>query len=170
MRRVHDVVRRVRGCLVRKRHANHFPDQPLRRSALSGPPARGDRLIVVRPLERVLRADDAEITRSVDPERVARNDATFREANERIHEAAQEYELQGPMPFICECAEATCTTIVRVTLPGYAEVRANPVRFIVAAGHELPDTDIEQVVERRGGYFGIEKVGRAADIAADLDP
>lgn len=103
------------------------------------------------------------------PERAARNDATFRDANERIRDKAEEYNLQSPIPIICECADPTCTRIVQVALRDYAEVRANSVRFIVVPGHEVPDRDIEQVVERRDGFFVVEKVGRAADIAADLD-
>jgi hypothetical protein len=52
---------------------------------------------------------------------------------------------------------------------GTAEARSRPARFLVAPGHELGDHEIEQVVERRESYVVVEKMGRAADIAADLD-
>ena len=37
----------------------------------------------------------------------------------------------------------------------YAAVRQNPRRFLVAPTHEVPD--VETVVERKPGYFVIEK-------------
>lgn len=42
-------------------------------------------------------------------ERIAQNDATFRAANEKIAASAEDYDLAGQVPFICECAEAGCT-------------------------------------------------------------
>jgi len=59
-------------------------------------------------------------------ERIALNESTFREANERIEAAADKMDLVGPVPFICECPDRTCTQIVRVTLDGYEDVRQHP--------------------------------------------
>jgi hypothetical protein len=56
-------------------------------------------------------------------DRVARNDATFREANEQISERAAAYGVDGLLPFICECAEESCTEIVRLTSSEYDCVR-----------------------------------------------
>ena len=48
-------------------------------------------------------------------ERIAKNDAKFREANERISAAAEEHAVEGMrIPFICECADPTCMEIVRL--------------------------------------------------------
>ena len=47
-------------------------------------------------------------------ERVAHNNAVFREANERIQGAAEAYGLDGFLPFLCECPDPTCTTIVEM--------------------------------------------------------
>ena len=49
-------------------------------------------------------------------ERIARNDSTFRDANEKIAAAAGKYELVEKVPFICECATESCTLIVRLSL------------------------------------------------------
>jgi len=60
-------------------------------------------------------------------ERIAKNNAIFREANERIRARADEYE--PPMerfPFICECAAPDCMQIIRLMPGEYGAVRANP--------------------------------------------
>lgn len=103
-------------------------------------------------------------------ERVARNDAIFREANEGIGAAAQEYSIEGPLPFICECAEPTCQEIVRLDLAAYEAIRAVPTHFINAPGHDSAAGPWAEVVEPRDGYDLVEKVGRAAEIAEELDP
>src|SRR4051812_50219639 len=71
----------------------------------------------------------------MDAERVARNDSTFRHANEQIERAAEPLGIE-PVPFLCECAEERCTEIVRLTLAQYEAVRAEPRWFVNAPGHE----------------------------------
>lgn len=103
-------------------------------------------------------------------ERVARNDAIFRDANERIRDAAREYAVTEAVPFICECAAATCTEIVRLQLPEYEAVRADPVCFINAPGHHTSAQGWAEVVEHRDGYDLVKKVGQAAALVEALDP
>jgi hypothetical protein len=98
-------------------------------------------------------------------ERIARNNATFRDANEHIGAAAGVYGIDSPVPFICECADARCSEIVRLTLEQYEEVRADSRRFLSVPGHE----DAAEIVEERDGYVIVEKVGRAGDIVDALD-
>ena len=74
----------------------------------------------------------------MEAEQVARNDAIYRAANERIEAAAEEYEVAGPIPFICECADATCTNVVLLTLTQYERIRGHPTHFLNLPGHELP--------------------------------
>jgi hypothetical protein len=88
-------------------------------------------------------------------ERVWANQATFRDANERIVERAGEYGIEDGVPFICECDDVRCTAVVRLGLAHYADVRANPARFLVAPGHE--PADVGRVVERRDGLEIVEK-------------
>jgi hypothetical protein len=103
-------------------------------------------------------------------ERVARNDATFREANEHIAERADAYGVDGLIPFICECAEETCTEIVRLTPDEYAHVRSDGAHFLNEHGHVASAGPHAHVVEEHERYTIVEKVGRAGEIVRELDP
>jgi hypothetical protein len=102
-------------------------------------------------------------------ERIARNDATFREANEKIAKAASKYERVEQVPFICECATESCTAIVRLSLAEYEEVRSAPTRFFVVPGHQASE-GVVSLLEDRGSYFLLQKEGRAGEVATELDP
>ena len=45
---------------------------------------------------------------------LALNEATFREANERVGAVARRLDIEQPIPFICECGRQGCTTVIRV--------------------------------------------------------
>ncbi|HEX6700558.1 MAG TPA: hypothetical protein VF101_07485 [Gaiellaceae bacterium] len=51
--------------------------------------------------------------------------AAFRSANDRIAEEARSLDFDGPIPFLCECDDATCHAIVRLDAAGYAESRSS---------------------------------------------
>jgi hypothetical protein len=102
-------------------------------------------------------------------ERIARNDSTFREANEGIARAASKYEWSEQVPFICECAKESCTVIVKLSLAEYEEARSAPTRFFVAPGHQASE-GVVSVREDRGSYLLLEKEGRAGEVATELDP
>ena len=98
-------------------------------------------------------------------ERVARNEALFREFNERVE------RLAGDSPridFLCECGDLDCLERLSLTRTTYEQVRSDPRRFVVAPGHE--DTDIARVVARREGYVVVEKTADAARVAIEHDP
>jgi hypothetical protein len=67
-------------------------------------------------------------------ERVARSEAV-REANDQIRDAARRHDVRERVPFLCECVDARCTEVVRLSLVEYDEVRAEPTGFVVAPGH-----------------------------------
>lgn len=102
-------------------------------------------------------------------EQVARNDALYRDANERIERAAEAHDFGEQIPFICECADPSCTDIVPLTLNEYEEIRASPVHFFNVPGHEVRNQAHLQVVLRRPGYVIVEKIGRAGEIARAHD-
>ena len=104
-------------------------------------------------------------------ERVARNDASFRRSNEQLESFSEQlgFEPDELRPFLCECAETTCTTVLQLTGTEYEQVRRSPVRFINAAGHVASAQGWARVVEEFDRYSVVEKVGEAADIAAALD-
>jgi hypothetical protein len=104
-------------------------------------------------------------------ERVARNDVTFREANERIERAAVTMELEADVevPFICECADVSCTELLKLSLEEYEAVRADPTHFLNARGHEVNALGWGRVVDEFDRYSVVKKIGEAGEIAAERD-
>jgi hypothetical protein len=100
-------------------------------------------------------------------ERIGHNEAVFRGVNERI-EAGQWPGERGPIAFLCECARLGCNVLVELNLSEYEHVRSDPRRFVLAAGHELPQE--ERVVERHAAYEVVEKQGAAGRVAEETDP
>jgi hypothetical protein len=103
-------------------------------------------------------------------ERISLNEALFREVNERVKAITD--KLGDTLPaaeFVCECGDRTCTERVRMTLPDYEELRADPTHFVIRPGHEAPD--IERVVVRLAGYEIVAKrPGTPTQIAEATDP
>jgi hypothetical protein len=56
-------------------------------------------------------------------EPIARNEALFREVNERIAESAERFDSERA-EFVCECADQEGTERVEATLVEYERVRA----------------------------------------------
>ncbi|HZO96113.1 MAG TPA: hypothetical protein VFB42_01955 [Gaiellaceae bacterium] len=101
-------------------------------------------------------------------ERLARNEAFFRQVNERIREVSPGPEDGRAFEFLCECADPACTERIALTCAQYEEVRAKPTRFVLARGHAA--RELEQVVARDERHVVVEKRGLAARIARRLDP
>jgi hypothetical protein len=90
-------------------------------------------------------------------ERAAANEARFRAANEQIHDKVIELDLgERTNPYLCECEDERCTTIVLLTDAEYAAVRSNPRRFLLARGHESPP---DRVVREHDAFTVVEKTG-----------
>jgi hypothetical protein len=88
--------------------------------------------------------------------RVIRNEELFRQVNIHIADFQEgALAMSGPMPLVCECAHTGCTVPIEVEPAMFEQVRENPLRFMVALGHE--DLEVESVVERRAGYLIVEK-------------
>ena len=110
---------------------------------------------------------------AVHEERVARNEALFREFNERVERVADASDLREEgdslrIEFVCECGNLDCLERVELTRAAYEEVRSDPRRFVVVPGHE--DLDVARVVGRAGGYLVVEKQEEAAEVAIEHDP
>lgn len=102
-------------------------------------------------------------------ERLARNEALFREVNEKVLAVASRHGVDAHVySFFCECSNRDCTLQLSMSVPAYEAVRAHPERFIVAPGHWLPE--IERTVESLDGYDVVEKNGDAAELVDALDP
>ena len=101
-------------------------------------------------------------------ERVAQNEAAFRDLNERIADGRWPGEEEEPSAFRCECASLGCNRLVEVPLAVYEGVRADPRHFLLIPGHQIPA--VEVVVDEGDGYIVVEKQGIAGEVAEATDP
>ena len=101
--------------------------------------------------------------------RLARNEALFRDVNERIEKAVERSSREDAhvYEFLCECSNADCTLLLPLTIAEYEAIRSDSRQFIVAPGHELPE--IETVVARSRGYQVVLKAGEAAEFVVERD-
>jgi hypothetical protein len=105
-------------------------------------------------------------------ERLAANEALFREVNERVAEVAENYVVTEPhsaVDFTCECARAECLETMMMTIAEYEAIRAHATHFGVVPQHEEPE--IETVIERHPSYSVVEKREEdAQEVARETDP
>ena len=98
-------------------------------------------------------------------ERIAADNAQFRDANEHIRRTAEAYEVTTRVPFLCECSDPACTEIVRLELADYLAVRANARWFLKAPGHSPDPGPAARIVREAKDHFVVEKTGHAAEVA-----
>ena len=102
-------------------------------------------------------------------ERAARNQALFREVNERLQELATSFqEAAGITVFACECADLKCVEQIDMSPDEYEAIRSDPNQFLVAPGHVIPD--VENVVAENERFQVVAKIGEGGAVAAALDP
>jgi hypothetical protein len=103
--------------------------------------------------------------------RQARNEAFFREVNERIAqlgERAQAWSPDNTVEFLCECGdEGGCGQRVSVPTDVYERVRSQDDRFVVRPGHET--LEIERAIEWTEDYVVVDKLPAAEPYVED-DP
>ena len=100
-------------------------------------------------------------------ERIARNEVAYRDVNEAIR-AGRAADASRPRAFVCECGQLGCNELVELTVAEYEAVRAEPRRFFMVDGHEIPD--VESVVERHERFIVAAKDEEEASIAEETDP
>jgi hypothetical protein len=103
--------------------------------------------------------------------RVGKNEALFREVNERIRNVSEGWakgDRTSRIEFVCECSRESCFETVALTVAEYEEVRTDSRRFLIVTGH-VWSPEVESEVSRNGGYSIIEKLGEAGEIAEDVD-
>ena len=93
-------------------------------------------------------------------ERLAENEILFRNVNERIKELQSDQWHLEQIDFMCECADESCTQVVRLPAKEYERIRS--------PGHEV--ADVEDVVERHDGYLVVEKHEQTEQQVAAADP
>jgi hypothetical protein len=105
--------------------------------------------------------------RAHDEEERAANEATFREANERIREAQRKLRPSAArVPFLCECEEPSCHEPILLKAEEYELVRSDPTCFVIVSGHATEG----KVVSDRGGHAIVRKAGRGGEVAVETDP
>jgi hypothetical protein len=102
-------------------------------------------------------------------ERLARNEAMFREANERAKAWEERHGPEGEVElYFCECGRPDCQEKVGLREADYERVRSDSRHFVIIPGHELPD--VEKVIERNEGWAIVEKVPEVTRTVEALDP
>ena len=101
-------------------------------------------------------------------QQAAKNESTFRRANESLAERRTDLGFDDETtPYLCECEDERCLELVRLNREEYESVRANPKRFVMVPSHQEPD----DVLVRGGARFTvIEKTGHEGDLVAEQDP
>ena len=100
-------------------------------------------------------------------EKRARNEATFRDANEQIR--AAERRLDPPLdrvPYLCECDDVRCREAIQLTAAEYERLRRDGATFAIAPGHSSEGA----VLEEHDKYLVVRKHGSGGDVARALDP
>jgi hypothetical protein len=102
--------------------------------------------------------------------RIGRNEALFREVNERIERVTQALQVgSDDLRILCECGDPTCFEHLDIALSEYERVRGEPTLFLLRPGHEY--LEVEEVVEEHDGYVVVRKRdGEAIAQARELDP
>jgi hypothetical protein len=100
-------------------------------------------------------------------ERIAKNEEVFRAANREIERAEREEGPAGDgvLEVICECGRDSCSDVITLPASEYSSVHQQKDRFVVLHGHQ--SDEIERVVEDRGAYLVVDKVGEAEEIVED---
>jgi hypothetical protein len=94
--------------------------------------------------------------------RFAYNESLYREVHER-HDELDALFVEGlpnTLDLMCECRNPSCNTTVKLEPATYADVRAQPGRFVIAAGHDHPGVEIAS----HDGYVVIEDHELAAEL------
>jgi hypothetical protein len=99
-------------------------------------------------------------------DRIARNEAIFREVNERVADVTDS-EARATN-FLCECGNLDCVEEITLTDAEFVKLRSNPATFAVVPGHALED--VETIIEETDRFQVVEKHPREAAIAEATDP
>jgi len=101
-------------------------------------------------------------------QRMAQNEALFREVNERIKSTADGLGSAADFEYFCECANADCTFQISLTAAEYENVRADATQFVVLPQHFTPE--VETLASEREAYWIVRKTGDAGEYVEKLDP
>jgi hypothetical protein len=108
-------------------------------------------------------------------DRIARNEALYREVNERMNALAEDLNARGVVEgeelgeYFCECGRDDCTEKIRMTRAEYEAVRAaSPRRFAIKPEHLIPD--VERVVSQNERFAVVEKLVGEPELVDEHNP
>jgi hypothetical protein len=101
-------------------------------------------------------------------ERLARNEALFRHANERMVDWEERHRVEATELYFCECADPECRKKVPLRESDYERVRSKSGHFFIVPGHEL--TDVETLIESHEAWAVIEKDPEVSEIVEATNP
>jgi hypothetical protein len=79
----------------------------------------------------------------------------LRAVNQQVNKLASSADVAvDQFEYVCECADSTCLTVVRLPRSEYSRIAEMPGWFVVADGHAGIHED---VVERNDGYFVVAR-------------
>jgi hypothetical protein len=105
-------------------------------------------------------------------ERIGKNEALFREVNERIKEVSGAHfalGLHDLAEFVCECSSEECHQAVQMTRAEYEQVRNDASHFLVAPGH-VANGEVERTVAENERFWVVAKYAAARRVAVAKDP
>jgi hypothetical protein len=90
--------------------------------------------------------------------RAAKNEALWREVNDRIEEIDETMRIlpNDLLELHCECGSSTCGARISITPAEYRHLRSQRDTFAVALDHD--EAGIERVVERTDRYLVVDKL------------
>jgi hypothetical protein len=108
-----------------------------------------------------------------DEQQRAADEATFREANERIREVQAELELSRRLvAFLCECDDRSCREPILLSADEYERVRSDGTCFVIVAGHstfgEIVEESEGHAIVRKTGLGGL--IGKVNELSQETDP
>jgi hypothetical protein len=100
-------------------------------------------------------------------ERLAKNEAVFRVANERMAEWEELHADEATELYVCECADPDCRAKVPLRKDEYEHVRSDARWFAVLPGHVIPD--VETPIETHDRWVLVEKNPEVTELVRELD-
>jgi hypothetical protein len=98
--------------------------------------------------------------------RATRNQAMFREVNERMRELNDALaNTTDAYSIACECADSACFQMLTVRRTDYCAARGSSRQFVMLRDHVVPE--IERVVWEVDGYVVVEKLVTAGEAVTE---
>jgi hypothetical protein len=103
-------------------------------------------------------------------DRIIRNEALYRELNERVREIEDDMSTRGLVEahpdseYFCECGLEGCMEKIKLSREEYEQARSDSRRFVILPDHLI--ADVERVVHREDDrYTIVEKLEGERELA-----